>query len=145
LSRFLFSILFLLVANGAQASVDCFKNVPARTRVYTKWETRKYSFCTEGKVESIISESCAHGKNCEATKQRLFPTSLQAGLGGRGNPSFSTCEITGATATKIEIMAGTFKGQSLVICEFPDKSFINLTTWILKYVQYGLPAVPAPK
>jgi hypothetical protein len=145
LNKLFLTILFLLAASGAGASVECFKNVPARTRVYTKWETKKYSFCAEGKVESFVSESCAHGKSCEATKPRLFPSSLQAGLGGRGNPSFSTCEITGATPTKIEIMAGAFKGQSLVICEFPDKSFINLTTWILKHVQYGLPVTPAPK
>lgn len=145
MNRIFLTVLFLLFANEASASLNCYKNVSARTRVYTKWETKKYSFCFDGKIETLISDSCAQGKTCEATKPRIFPSSLQAGLRGNGNPAFSTCEITGAVATKIEIMSGALKGQSAVICKFPDKSFIHLTTWILKHVQYGLPVAPGSK
>lgn len=145
MNRIFVTFLVLLLASGASASLNCYKNIPARTRVYTKWETKKYSFCFDGKIETLISDTCAHGKTCEATKRRIFPASLQAGLGGNGNPAFSTCEITGAVATKIEFMSGALKGQSAVICKFPDKSFMNLTTWILKHVQYGLPVAPGSK
>lgn len=142
MNKLLLSAVIFLAVSGAEAAGNCFKNVPARTRVFTKWETKKYSFCVEKEIESLISESCAHGKNCEATKQRMFPSSLKVGLAGHGNPSFSTCEIVGASPRGIEIMSGKFKGQSLVICEFPDKSYIHLTKWIIQYVRYGLPATP---